>query len=226
MKTSDRYYVLRTVILAVLLSGVAIVDFRLSYTAQVDLAVSAGIPAGLAAGYPIGVDVVILITTLIAIWNKPKTWYERGYVWAALGVWTATSVLGNAYHVVALPAAQVKLPIDVAIAVNAVPALSLFVAIHLATTMAFQRRPEPAAATKPARATRPTLPSPRSEDAGQLAARRFNDTNQVTDEDLLNLSNNQRLSVRAIAEQTGMSKTSVADRLNRIRTLEQEQPTA
>lgn len=199
----------RTIALAILLVGVGGAAFRLSYDAQVKLAIVAGVTRNLAGLYPLVVDAVILLTTLIAIWNRPDRKGGRIYIWIALAVWTATSVLGNAFHVVALPAGQVEIPIGAAIAVNTVPALSLFVAIHLATTMAFRR---PAIVAKP-RTTRTTAPRVTTETSFGF--------NQVTDERLLAMADEQHLSVRAIALELGMGKTAVANRLAKIR--EQEQ---
>jgi hypothetical protein len=204
MKSTKFWFVTRQVIIAVLLLADELTAFRLSFDAQARLAVAAGIDPELAGLYPIGVDAVILITTLIAVWSKPGDRQARVYVWIALGFWTAMSVLGNAIHVTGLPTSDLHLPILIALAVNAIPGLSQFMAIHLATTVAFRRPPPPtpAAAKKRPSAAKPATTTPRL----------VTSTPTVTDEQLLELSN-AGYSVRRIALEVGLGKTTVSDRL-------------
>lgn len=64
----------------------------------------------------------------------------RAYLWASIGIWTVTSVLGNALHVLTLPADEVTADLAIAIAVNTVPAVTLFLTIHIATLTVFRDR--------------------------------------------------------------------------------------
>lgn len=64
----------------------------------------------------------------------------RIYLWASIGIWTVTSVLGNALHVLTLPADEVTADLAIAIAVNTVPAVTLFLTIHIATLTVFRDR--------------------------------------------------------------------------------------
>lgn len=205
------HYVRQTTI-ATLLFSVGAAAFRLSYDGQVRLASGSGIDTHLAGLYPICVDAVILLTTLIAVWSRPQQPTARRYIWIALAVWTATSVLGNAIHVIRSPAEQITEPLLVAIAVNTVPALALFVAIHLATTMAFR----PLASTRPAPVMRPAVR--RSITTVANLGPTATAPTQVHDDELLRLSNDENLTIRQIAERVGLGKTTVSDRLKNLRT--------
>lgn len=129
---------LKTLILALLLIGIGGAAFRLSFDAQVTLATASGVNAGLAGLYPLVVDAAILMAVLIGIWSPDLRKALSRYLWGAIAFWTATSVLGNAIHVIALPTDRVTVAQWLAIAVNTIPALTLFLVIHIATTIAFR----------------------------------------------------------------------------------------
>lgn len=192
--------------LGLLLAGIGLAAFRLSYDAQVTLAVASGVTIALAGLYPIIVDAAIFTGVLIRLWHPELKRGLAGYLWAAIAFWTITSVLGNAFHVLALPPDRIQLPAWIAIAVNTLPALTLFLVIHLATTTAFRAK-APAPPTQPAarRAQRrtPTVDAP-------IAARP-----DVSDEDLLALAETK--SYADIALTIGRSKSYVGERVKRLR---------
>lgn len=153
--------ILKNTVLSILLLAIGGAAFRLSFDAQVTLAIASGIDAELAWLYPGVVDAAILTGVLIGIWNPHLTKGLARYVWTAIALWTITSILGNAFHVVALEPGRISVDPRLAIAVNTVPAVTLFLTIHLATTTAFRRTPtEP---TPPPSRRRRTAPVTGSE---------------------------------------------------------------
>lgn len=131
--------ILKNTVLSILLLAIGGAAFRLSFDAQVTLAIASGIDAELAWLYPGVVDAAILTGVLIGIWNPNLAKGLARYVWSAIALWTITSILGNAFHVAALEPGRITVDPALAIAVNTVPAVTLFLTIHLATTTAFRR---------------------------------------------------------------------------------------
>lgn len=201
----------KTITLAVLLIGVGLAAFRLSFDAQVTLAIAAGVTPDLAALYPLIVDAAIVAGILMRLWNPGLTKQLGGYLWAAIAFWTITSVLGNAFHVLVLPADRVQLPALAAIAVNTLPALTLFLVIHLATTTAF-RMP---AATAPA----PARKKPAARTSSPISVVAPAPQLKYFDEDpraLLALAD-EGLSMSQIAIRVGRSKSYVGARIKKLR---------
>lgn len=196
--------------LGLLLAGIALAAFRLSYDAQVTLAVASGVDPALAGLYPIIVDAAIFTGVLIGLWHPELARSLVIYLWAAIAFWTITSVLGNAFHVLALPPDRIQLPPWIAIAVNTLPALTLFLIIHLATSTAFRAK-TPAPPTQPAtvrRTQRRTTPT-----VDETTTRP--DVPTISDEDLLALAETN--SYADIALTIGRSKSYVGERVKRLR---------
>ena len=198
--------------LALLLIGIALAAFRLSFDAQVTLAHGSGINTGLAWLYPLIIDAAIVAGVLIGFWDptlaKSKLKY---YLWGAVAFWTATSIAGNAFHVWALPPEDVTLPTPLAITVNSMPAITLFIIIHLATTTAFRpsrtltgNKQEPPRSRKPRVSTDPTAP-------------KRSDIPQVSDEQMLAMADGEGMSMQQIADRINRSKSYVGDRVKRLR---------
>jgi hypothetical protein len=188
--------------------------FALSFDAQVTLAEGSGINPALAGLYPLVVDVAILTGVLIRIWNLNLSKGVTGYLWAAIAFWSITNILGNALHVIALPAGRITVPILIAIAVNTVPALTLFIVIHIATIpTAHSTQPATALAEGPSRSPEPivstALPIER-------AAKRP-DLPELTDAELLAMADGERMSMQQIADRVGRSKSYIGTRVKKAR---------
>lgn len=197
----------RRIILTTLVTTIGAAAFRLSFDAQVTLALAAGINAGLGWLYPAVVDAAILTGVLLRIWfpNAPKGLHV--YLWSAIGFWTATSVLGNAFHIVALPEGTITVPLELAIAINTVPAITLFLVIHIVATIA---------TPKPAPQTQPTSANPRRPRPARPVTTSSTAAGSLTDNQLRSLMA-RNLSARRIAELTGLGKSTIAERMRRLR---------
>ena len=197
---------LRKIILSTLLAAIAGAAFRLSFDAQVTLADASGIDHTLGWLYPGVVDLAIFTGVLISIWNPDMRKQLRNYLWGAIAFWTATSVLGNAIHVIALPPGRITVPIALAVAVNTIPALTLFVIIHLTTTTAFAVR-TPTTATRTLPRSRPA--ASRSIEVEAIRPRRT-DIPQPSIEELVAMSDSG-MSYAAIGAEIGRGKSWVGD---------------
>lgn len=189
---------------AVVSIGVAVVGaaaFRLSFDAQETLAVASGADPSLGWIYPLTVDAAIAIVTLIALWADSLASRVRRYLWVSLAIWTAASICGNALHIIALPAGRVTVPFPIAVAVNTMPAITLFLIIHIATTAVFRGTGTGA------------VPVPKPVSAPKLQAP---DRAGPEDRELLELAASG-LSYQAIAIRTGRSKSWVGNRIKRLR---------
>jgi hypothetical protein len=201
----------RRIILTLLVTIVGGSAFTLSFDAQLALAAGSGIRPTIAGLYPLVVDVAILTGVLIRIWNPDHSRAVTGYLWAAIAFWSITNILGNAFHVTALPADRITIPTPLAIAVNTVPALTLFIVIHIATIPSTHRtQPATALAEEPSR-------SPSPVPAIERAPSKPNDLPVITIEQLVAMNEGEGLSTGKIAERIGRSKSWVASQLSNHR---------
>jgi hypothetical protein len=132
----------RRILVALLLATVDAAAFVLSFDAQTILATAAGADPHLAGLYPIVVDAAILTVTLIAAGAEHLRPTLTGYLWTALAFWAATSLAGNALHILALPPHRVTIPLPIALAVSSVPAVTLFLITHIAIVTSFRVKPK------------------------------------------------------------------------------------
>lgn len=196
----------RTVTLASLDVLLALTAFRLSYDAQLTLALASGIHADIAGLYPLVVDAFIIIAMLTGSWvAATASKAARVYPWVADGLFVVVSVGGNVVHLNALPVGALTVPYGIAVAVNAVPAIALFIATHLIfmTVLTRPREVSPTVKTVPVRSTASALPGEKTH---------HRDIPPVTDAELLALSDSG-LSLSKIAAQIGRSKSYVGDRV-------------
>jgi hypothetical protein len=187
--------------------------FKLSFAAQTLLAAASGIPETDAWLYPFSVDAAIVTVSLIVVWSEGARTAIRIYLYAAIALWTAISVAGNALHTLTLAADTIRANPGIAIAVNTVPALALFLTIHIATTTPIYRT-TPTPATTPTRTRRTTPTTPATEEP---RARRSADLPPPALEDLMRMADEDRMSTAAIADQVGRSKSWVADQIAKER---------
>ncbi|WGD37558.1 DUF2637 domain-containing protein [Lysinibacter sp. HNR] len=123
-----------SIFLGLAVVGLASGGFVLSFDALRDLAIRSGTDRSLAWIWPLVVDGFIVIATVsafaLAQAGRRVTWYP----WAALGLFSCVSVIGNAIHAVnRVDTLGVATP--VAVAVSAIPAIALLVASHLLVVM-------------------------------------------------------------------------------------------
>ena len=207
---------LRKIVQSVLLAGIMLGAFRLSFDAQRTLAIASGIEADIAWIYPCIVDAAILTGVLVDVWSPELSRRVLGWVYAAVAFWTITNVLGNAVHVIALPPDRITVPMWLAIAVNTIPGITLFLAIHLSRIRLVDRKqPTPA---KPARA-RPTA----TVKVEPITPTR-QDIPPTTDLELFAM-HDDGMSMSAIAAQVGRSKSYVGAAVKRLND-EREQASA
>jgi hypothetical protein len=204
----------KRVILSILVTTVGGSAFTLSFDAQLALAAGSGINHAIAGLYPLVVDVAILTGVLIRIWNPNLSRKVTRYLWGAIAFWSITNVLGNAFHVTALPEGRVTVPRPLAIAVNTVPALTLFIVIHIATIPSTHSHPTPTAlAEEPQRSPEPivstAIPIER-------AAKRP-DLPELTDAELLVMADGESMSMQQIADRVGRSKSYIGARVKKAR---------
>lgn len=113
--------------------------FTLSFASLRDLAIASGIPPELAFIWPLIVDGFIVVATAAAFVlgraGRGVSWYP----WAALVLFSAISVTGNALHATE---AHLRVPTPVATIVSAVPAIALLIASHLLVVMVSSGRRE------------------------------------------------------------------------------------
>jgi len=201
----------KRIVLSLLVTVVGGSAFALSFDAQVTLADGSGINPAIAGLYPLVVDVAILTGVLIRIWNADLSRAVNRYLWGAIAFWSITNILGNAFHVTALPARRITVPIPLAIAVNTVPALTLFIVIHIATIPSnHSNQTNTALAEEPQRSPSPVV-------AVEAEPKR-SDLPVPTDAELLALADGpERLSMQAIADRLGRSKSYVGSRVKKAR---------
>jgi predicted DNA-binding protein (UPF0251 family) len=184
--------------------------FTLSFDAQLALATGSGIRPTIAGLYPLVVDVAILTGVLIRIWNPDHTTAVTRYLWAAIAFWSITNILGNAFHVTALPQGRITVPTPLAIAVNTVPALTLFIVIHVATLPSNHRTITPTAQTETTRR------SPKPLTAVETKLKRT-DLPELTDAELLAMADGESMSLQQIADRVGRSKSYIGNRVKNAR---------
>jgi hypothetical protein len=201
-----KLHILRNTIVSVGIAGVALAAFRLSFDAQTILAVASGAAPALGWIYPLTVDAAIVIVSLIRMWSEDLGKKLGAYLWSALGLWTAASVAGNALHILALPDGRVTVPEPIAIAVNTVPAVTLFLTIHIATTTVFRRRPVLVATATSRRRVRVEQTA---DSSGSVRDVSRVDVPPPTIDELMAMADDERMSMQAIADRVNRSKSWV-----------------
>lgn len=117
-------------------SAIALGGFVLSFSTLRDLAIRCGIPSELAFIWPLIVDGFILVATAAA-WALRHQRRGNWYPWAALVLFSAISVAGNALH--ASMVRTVDVNYWVATVVSAIPSVAQILASHLLVVMARAR---------------------------------------------------------------------------------------
>ncbi|MGA0568125.1 DUF2637 domain-containing protein [Rathayibacter sp. KR2-224] len=143
-RTNGRILVWVTAMAVALLAGGG---FTLSFSSLIDLATLSGIDRQLAFLWPLIVDGFIVVATGAAFALKGRSPRMTWYPWTALSFFAAISVIGNAVH--ASQVADLRVPIVLATAVSAIPAIALLVATHLLVVMVDANTRQPVAPAAP-----------------------------------------------------------------------------
>lgn len=196
----------RYIVLATLIAAIAAAAFTLSFQAQLILVTKlADVSPQFAWLYPILVDAFIVTTTLSALWVPQTTKIRAAYPWIAMSLFSAISIGGNALHVLALDVPN-RL---IAIAIYTVPPIGLLIATHLATTTVFRPRLITTHASRPARKT-----PPRSQPAAIAPINvERSDIPEPSIEELMAMADDDEMSMQAIADAVGRSKSWVGKKI-------------
>lgn len=131
----------RKLALSTVLIAIGYWAFRLIFSHQTQLATGAGMPATEAWQYPLVVEAASVGLFLVRIWWPTMTTTHSNYLWIAIGFFTLISVVGNASYVLVAEPGTITLPTELAILINSIPSLTLFIVGHIAITIVF---PNPA----------------------------------------------------------------------------------
>lgn len=116
---------------SIVVTGIALVSFVLSFSAQVELAMMARINPDAAWGWPLVVDGTIIVATFgTLILHGRSSWAVRNYGWFILIVFGAISIYANGIHAVGGQISNTE-----AFIIGAVPAVGLLTSTHLLVMM-------------------------------------------------------------------------------------------
>lgn len=131
VSTSSRWlHIFTRVTVSIIAAGAAV----LSFDALTAVAVASNIRPELAWVWAVVIDGFILIATTATFALRGRSWREKWYPWAVLGLFVLFSIAANAWHAMLRDDGYV-LPDGVAMVVTGVPPLALFLAIHLLIIM-------------------------------------------------------------------------------------------
>jgi hypothetical protein len=129
-----------TIPATLLVVGITVVAFVVSYHALRELAALAGFMASSAAMWPLIVDGIIVLTVVVLFSRRGRSFRHTWTAWVGLIGFTAVSLIGNGLHTAVVYDTGAGLETWVAIAIGAVPPAGLAYAIHLLVEMV---TPEP-----------------------------------------------------------------------------------
>jgi hypothetical protein len=114
----------------------AAASIYMSWGALFEFALAAGFPPERALIFPIVLDLVVVVSMILAITVAEG----QVYSFVTLTLFGTATIAGNALHVTTLPAAAIALPLPVAIVASAIPAVSLLLVTHLAVVTVYKPR--------------------------------------------------------------------------------------
>jgi DNA-binding phage protein len=127
--------------LGVALIALAAASIYMSWGALYEFAIATGMPPERAIVFPAIVDVVTVVSMLIAILVVPHTRSAAIYPWLALVIFGALTIAGNGMHVVTAPAGTIRVDMWIAVVANSMPAIALLLTTHLAAVTVYRRNP-------------------------------------------------------------------------------------
>jgi hypothetical protein len=178
------------------------VGLYMSWGALYDLALDAGgMPPHRAIFFPIVIDLVTVVAMLLSLLLRNPSRKARAFTWSTLAFFGALTVAGNAAEVATANPAHLSLGFWVGTLINAVPAIAMLVGVHLASVTVFTSgRTEPVeVAAEVAPVTRTRAPRTSTREVATDSKRA----------EVAALREREKLSYSAIAERTGVPKSTV-----------------
>jgi hypothetical protein len=129
-------------VLGLALVALAAASIYMSWGALYEFAIATGMPPERAIVFPAIVDVVTVVSMLIAILVVPHTRSAAIYPWLALVIFGALTIAGNGMHVVTAPAGTIRVDMWIAVVANSMPAIALLLTTHLAAVTVYRRTPD------------------------------------------------------------------------------------
>lgn len=120
-----------TAIMAVLVTGISLLAFVLSFDVLSDLATRAGIPADIAWAWPVIVDGSIVTAMLVIFAWRGQPRRATVWPWVTLLFFAAVSVIGNGVHTAVVYDATLGLLMWFAIFVGAIPPVGLLLSSEM-----------------------------------------------------------------------------------------------
>lgn len=131
------------------------VGLYMSWGNLYDLAIACGMPPERAIMFPVVIDVVTVVSMLLAILPLELPRAAAVYPWVALGLFGAATVAGNALHVLTAPAGSITVNEWIAVVANSMPAIALLLTTHLAAVTVYRQDAQTAEAVEEALAELP-----------------------------------------------------------------------
>jgi len=137
MKTSPTKFLVaaatwKQILLSLGLALIGAAAFATSYEHQTQLAIAAGSSATTAPLFPVLIEAAIVVAMLVLIWWPDLAEKVMRQTWRAIGFWTLLSALGNAGSTFTKAPDTIGIPIWMAVAVNVVPTITQYFVLHIA----------------------------------------------------------------------------------------------
>lgn len=120
-----------TALTAVLVAGISLLAFGLSFEVLSDLAIRAGLPAGIAWAWPVIVDGSIVTAMLVIFAWRGRPRRATVWPWVTLLFFAALSVVGNGVHTAVVFDATQGITMWFAIFVGAIPPVGLLLSSEM-----------------------------------------------------------------------------------------------
>lgn len=120
-----------TAVAAVLVAGISLLAFVLSFEVLRDLASRSGIPAGIAWAWPLIVDGSIVTAMLVIFAWRGRSRRATAWPWVTLSGFAIVSVVGNGVHTAAVYDPSQGISMGFAIFVGAIPPIGLLLSSEM-----------------------------------------------------------------------------------------------
>jgi hypothetical protein len=186
----------------------AILAMYLSYGALYEVAAASGMTRDKALVFPVVIDVVTIVMMLIGLRVKSV------YAWATLALFGLATIGGNAISVLTSPEGSITVPVAIAVAVHTLPALALLLTVHVAAVTVYSDKHEPKKDRAPRSTPAPTPTFTVTPIAGKTPRLDVTTTPSAAPQrperaEVVALRE-QGLSIRQIADATGVAKSTVS----------------
>lgn len=120
-----------TAIMAVLVTGISLLAFVLSFEVLSELATRAGIPADIAWAWPVIVDGSIVTAMLVIFAWRGRPRRATAWPWVTLLFFAAVSVVGNGVHTAVVYDSRQGIPMWFAIFMGSIPPVGLLLSSEM-----------------------------------------------------------------------------------------------